>query len=173
MTVHIPRWVLIAVAACLIAVVAFLIGKGSGSNEPDLEDSEPAAEVQEETDQAKIPALGDRAFSEPYGHGFGTVQPKSIYNGGDSSGLVENIRWEGWGESSTYGTGLGHQFRPNGGYYEKPVEVRLQARKLGNCGDAETPAYTLLLAQFQERPGGPFGSWMRWSGAGSICHPGF
>lgn len=160
--------------ACLIAIVAFLIGRSSDSEKSEVESpEEPVAGKQTDAAPTKAPVLGDRAFAAPYGHGFGKARPKSIYNGGDTSGLVENIQWEGWGGPSTYGTGLGHQFRPTGGYYEKPVQVRLQARKLSDCGDPEAPAYTLLLVQIQDRPGGSFGSWTRWSGAGSICDPGF
>ena len=175
MTVHIPRWVVFAVGACLIALVAFLVGRGSGGDgEIDTQPPERSqAESKQPVEQTRVPVLGDKAFAEPNGHGFGSAHPRSIYNGGDASGLVEDISWQDWGETVTYGTGLGSQFRPAGGYYEKPVQVRLQARKLDDCGESDSPAYTLLLAQLQERPGGPFGDWFRWSGAGAICQPAF
>ena len=173
MTVHIPKWVLFAFGACAIAVVAFFIGKGSnddGSGERDVANA-PKAKGGDLVNQSESPTLGAKAFSAPYGYGFGTVQPRSIYNGGDTSGLVEEISWQDWGESTAYGTGLGHQFRPNGGYYDKPVKVRLQARDLGTCGKGTSPAYTVLFAQMQERPGGPYGDWIGWSGSGAICDP--
>jgi hypothetical protein len=118
---------------------------------------------------ASQPLLGSRDFAAPYGKGFGTPHPRTIYNGGVPSGLIEGITWESWGDAVAFGRGLGHQYKPRGGYYAKRVKVRLRAEKLGTCPGSGRPAYTRLKAKFQKRPGGAFGPWFLWSGAGSIC----
>jgi hypothetical protein len=53
------------------------------------------------------------------------------------------------------------------------VTVELRARKLGQCPGESGRAYTQLLARFQKKPGGKFGHWFSWSGAATICEPGF
>jgi hypothetical protein len=122
---------------------------------------------------ASQPVLGSRAFPGPYGKGFGTPHPKTIFNGGVPSGLVEDISWKQWGDAVAFGRGLGHQYKPRGGYYKRPVKVRLRAEKLGTCPGHKAPAYTRLKAKFQKRPGGAYGPWFLWSGADTICEPPF
>jgi hypothetical protein len=123
---------------------------------------------------SQAPVLGARAFSAPYGEGFGTPHPQVIFNGGVPSGMVESIAWKDWGKTVAFGRGLGHQYKPRGGYYRHPVRVRLRAEKLGACpGSQQRPAYTRLKAKFQKRPGGAFGPWFLWSGADSICESPF
>jgi hypothetical protein len=122
---------------------------------------------------AQAPVLGNRSFAAPYGDGFGEPHPREIYNGGVPSGLIESISWRDWGAPVSFGHGLGHQYRPHGGYYRHPVQVRLRAEKLGTCPGSRRPAYTRLKAKFQKKPGGAFGPWFSWSGADSICEPPF
>lgn len=160
---------MVVAGACLIAFVGFLVGRGFGDQNRTEVGNGPASDQNSFAKQMEAPVLGDVAFSDPRGQGFGTVRPRIIDNGGVPSGLVEEINWQGWGDTVAYGTGLGYQYRPGGGYYDEPVEVRLRARRLDDCGDADSPAYTLLAAQFQEKPGGRFGDWFRWSGAKTIC----
>jgi hypothetical protein len=117
--------------------------------------------------------LGSAEFAAPSGDGFGEVEPRRIYNGGVASGLVKKIRWKHWGAPTAVGTGRGHQYKPGGGYYRRTVTVELKARRLGQCPGDPRPAYTMLRARFQEKPGGRFGDWFSWSGAESICEPGF
>ena len=112
--------------------------------------------------------LGSREFA-PNGWGFGTAHPKRIFNGGVPSGLVHDIKWKRWGKKVAIGKGLGHQYKPEGGYYSKHVVVRMRARRLGRCPGAKVRAYRQLAVSFQNRPGGSFGRWFLWSGAGSIC----
>ena len=118
------------------------------------------------------PVLGSRDFAAPYGSGFGTVEPAVVYNGGVPSGMLERISWRGWGEKVAFGRGLGHQYKPQGGYFRRRVKVRLRAEKLGTCpGTKGRPAYTRLRVKFQKRPGGGWDDWFLWSGAKSLCEP--
>ncbi|MBS1846376.1 MAG: hypothetical protein JST53_18355 [Actinobacteria bacterium] len=120
---------------------------------------------------AAIPTLGAKAFAAPYGKGFGTAEPKEIFNGGDPSGSVRDIKWTGWGNPSAIGYGLNPIFKPHGGYYRKPARIELRATALGKCG--KQAAYTKLEVRIPKKPGGKLGKWMSWSGAYTICKPPF
>jgi hypothetical protein len=116
---------------------------------------------------AANPTLGAKAFAAPYGKGFGTAEPKEIFNGGDPSGSVREIEWSGWGNPSAIGYGLNPIFKPHGGYYRKPARVELRATGLGKCG--KRAAYTKLEIRVPKKPGGKLGGWMSWAGAKTIC----
>jgi hypothetical protein len=120
---------------------------------------------------AANPVLGAKAFASPYGKGFGTAEPSEIFNGGDPSGSVRDIKWSGWGNPSAIGYGLNPIFKPHGGYYRKPARVELRATKLGKCG--KQAAYTKLEIRAPKKPGGKLGKWVSWSGAYTICKPPF
>jgi hypothetical protein len=122
---------------------------------------------------AQEPVLGAQEFAAPYGEGFGTAHPQTVFNGGVPSGLIESISWSRWGDPVAFGRGLGHQYKPRGGYYRHPVQVRLRAEKLGTCPGKARPAYRRLKAKFQKKPGGAFGPWFLWSGADTICESPF
>lgn len=110
--------------------------------------------------------LGAQAFA-PNGKGWGTAEPAEIFNGGDPSGLITEVRWTSWGGATARGVGRNPIFKPHGGYYRKAVAIRLKASGLGRC--AGQPAYTRLSVREPKRPGGPLGPWRSWSGAASIC----
>jgi hypothetical protein len=112
--------------------------------------------------------LGAKAFA-PMGQGFGTVRPREIFNGGDPSGLVQNITWRHWGSAVAIGWGKTSIFKPHGGYYPQLVRAELRASKLGRCRAHGPRAYTRLEAREPSRPGGPLGKWFLWSGQRSIC----
>jgi hypothetical protein len=116
---------------------------------------------------AANPVLGAKAFAAPYGKGWGTAEPSEIFNGGDPSGSVSKIKWNGWGNPSAIGYGLNPIFKPHGGYYRKPARVELRATDLGKCG--RQAAYTKLEIRAPKKPGGKLGKWMPWSGAKTIC----
>lgn len=64
------------------------------------------------------PVLGwKRAFMN--GEGFGAVQPRTVYLGGDPTGEVSMLRWHRWGRAKT--VGFGHGWCPRqsvaAGYY--------------------------------------------------------
>jgi len=123
-----------------------------------------------QTSTTAQPALGSASFA-PNGHGFGTVQPSEIFNGGDPSGHVTQIQWTGWGLSTAYGTGLSSIFKPAGGYYPQLVTIQLRASDLGSCAPGGSPAYRRLSVREPSAPGGPLGPWMLWSGSATICTP--
>jgi hypothetical protein len=112
--------------------------------------------------------LGAKAFA-PRGVGFGTVKPSEIFNGGDPSGLVQNITWRHWGSATATGTGKTSIFKPRGGYYPELVGAQLKASNLGRCTAHGPLAYRRLQAREPSRPGGPLGGWFLWSAQQSIC----
>src|SRR4051812_41959513 len=126
-----------------------------------------ARAAEEPAPAGPVPVLGAKSFATPFGSGFGTVKPVTIFNGGDPSGEVSKIRWTGWGEPTAIGTGLNPIFKPHGGYYRKPARVELRATALGKCG--KRAAYTKLEVRIPKKPGGKLGKWFSWSGAKTIC----
>jgi hypothetical protein len=117
--------------------------------------------------------LGSAMFAKPYGEGWGTARPPRLFNGGDPSGLVTEIRWTSWSGNTAIGYGLNSIFKPAGGYYSQPVIVELRAQKLGRCGSHGPRAYTQLAIRGPARPEGPLGPWHLWSEAKSLCQFGF
>jgi hypothetical protein len=126
-----------------------------------------AALVMTPAEASPNPVLGAKAFAAPYGNGFGTAEPTEIFNGGDPSGSVHNIRWSGWGNPTAIGYGLNPIFKPHGGYYRRPAKIELRATGLGKCG--RQAAYTKLEARVPKHPGGKLGKWFSWAGAKTIC----
>ena len=116
---------------------------------------------------AANPVLGAKAFAAPYGEGWGTAEPSEIFNGGDPSGSVRDIKWSGWGNPTAIGYGLNPIFKPHGGYYRKPARIELRATALGKCG--KQAAYTKLEVRIPKKPGGKLGKWFSWAGAKTIC----
>jgi hypothetical protein len=116
-----------------------------------------------------VPVLGSTSYSTiPDAQGWGTARPHEIFNGGDPSGHVVDIRWTGWGTETAYGRGSGFIFKPGGGYYP-PVGVELRATSLGRCGQGPR-AYTQLDVRQPSKPGGKLGRWSPWGNArGTIC----
>ena len=93
------------------------------------------------------PVLGSKAFIPRVGVGWGTYQPKEIFNGGDPSGMVRGIAWTDWGKPDSYGYGKTYIFKPNGGYYPGSVTAELRAFDLGRC----TPSGPHLRASRRPR----------------------
>jgi hypothetical protein len=121
----------------------------------------------------KVPVLGSEKFAGSNGAGWGHAHPKRIFNGGDPSGLVKDITWKHWGAKHSYGLGKTFAFKPNGGYYAKPVKIELRAENLGTCS-AGKPAYTRLAFREAKKPGAALGKhWHLWSGRKTICKFGF
>jgi hypothetical protein len=141
----------------VLFILGVLLAAASAQAEEELGPAEP------------IPVLGSKAFSAPFGSGFGTAEPVDVFNGGDPSGEVSKIRWTGWGNPTAIGTGLNPIFKPHGGYYRKPARVELRATKLGKC--KTKVAYTRLEIRAPKHPGGKLGKWMLWAGAKTICEP--
>jgi hypothetical protein len=117
--------------------------------------------------------LGSSAYAGSNGVGWGTPHPSEIFNGGDPSGRVTQIRWSGWGGAATVGHGLNAIFMPQGGYYGKLAGIELIAYDLGRCTRGGPLAYRELIARVPKKPGGPYGAWFLWSGSRSLCRFGF
>jgi hypothetical protein len=113
--------------------------------------------------------LGSKSYFAPRARGWGTVKPRTIFNGGDPAGLVSDIRWQRWGQKSAFGWGKTSIFKPNGGYYPRLVRAELRATDIGRCFGRGPLAYMRLYARVPARPGGPLGKWFPWTGTGNIC----
>jgi hypothetical protein len=80
------------------------------------------------------PTLGVRTGTFFNGVGFGKVEPKEVFNGGDPTGLVNSITWHDWGKAQAVGTGRGFYVAPNQIVAAGKLEpVRIVAFDLGTC----------------------------------------
>ena len=74
---------------------------------------------------ASTPTLG-RAHARSE-RGFGSVRPRTIYLGGDPTGLVEHIAWSSWGGRQARGTGIADFVWPGqsvgGGSVRAPAKI--------------------------------------------------
>ncbi|HEY5431654.1 MAG TPA: hypothetical protein VIK04_21260 [Solirubrobacteraceae bacterium] len=95
------------------------------------------------------PTLGiSRAPSQ---EGYGQVEPRTIFNGGDPTGLVTHVHWTHWGQPRAMGSGIGDWVWPGlsvaGG--STPVRATVVAFDLGSC--AGRPAYRKIAWYFPSR----------------------
>ena len=82
---------------------------------------------------SSVPVLGSaKAF--PAGKGFGAVKPKTVFLGGDPTGLFKDVKWTRWGKSTSTGHGKGY-YPPPGKPTADAVQVpaTLVASSLGTC----------------------------------------
>jgi hypothetical protein len=80
------------------------------------------------------PTLGLLTGTFAHGSGFGKVLPKTVYNGGDPTGLVTSITWHDWGQRQATGTGRGLWVGPGQAVAQGTIEpVRIVAFDLGTC----------------------------------------
>lgn len=114
-------------------------------------------------------ALGGVVYGAPTGEGWGAPHPKRIFNGGDLSGLIDDVHWSSWGGPVAHGRGHHSLFKPRGGYYRHPVVAQLKAIRIGECEGRR--AYLKLLIREPRRPGGALRPWHSWSGPQTICEP--
>jgi hypothetical protein len=111
--------------------------------------------------------LGGKAYGAPNGAGWGAERPHFIYNGGDASGSIRDVRWISWGGSTAIGWGKNPIFKPGGGYYRRPATIKLRASAIGRCEGRR--AYLRLSVRVPKHPGGRLGPWRSWSGSSTIC----
>lgn len=77
------------------------------------------------------PVLGWKgAF--PHGKGFGSAKPSTVFLGGDPTGRVSSITWNGWGRGQAvgYGTGWCPGKSVAAGH---PCAAALHVSRLGTC----------------------------------------
>jgi hypothetical protein len=82
---------------------------------------------------AGTPTLG-RQWA-PNQKGYGRVAPRTIFGGGDPTGLVEHVRWRHWGARRAIGNGIGNWVWPGLGVADGIVRTRavVVAYDLGPC----------------------------------------
>ena len=102
---------------------------------------------------AATPTLG-RQWA-PHQKGYGQVKPRTIFNGGDPTGLVQQVRWRSWGGRRAIGSGIGYWLWPGLGVADGSVRARavVVAYDLGRCRGK--PAYRKIQWYFP-RYGGVF-----------------
>jgi hypothetical protein len=99
----------------------------------------------------------------PYAAGWGEVAPATISNGGASAnGTISRIHWRRWGGRVAVGRGLNPAYAPRGGYYPRPVVIKLRADRLKRCSRGGRVVYTRFTVRPQTKPGGPFRKWFAW-----------
>jgi hypothetical protein len=82
---------------------------------------------------SSVPVLGS-AHGFTGSKGLGTVKPKTVFLGGDPTGLFKNVTWIGWGSSTATGKGTGSYVPPG-----KPTAQAVKApatlvvADLGTC----------------------------------------
>lgn len=86
----------------------------------------PAAEANDTPILAGPWSLGQK--------GYGQAKPKTIFNGGDPSGLVNRIRWSSWGGPHAVGFGIGLWVGPHTiTLHGKRQPAKIVLFKLGTC----------------------------------------
>lgn len=96
--------------------------------------SAPATPQPSATATTPAPTLGQLAGVFAHGQGFGQVEPATIFNGGDPTGLVKHISWQSWGAAKAIGYGKAEYVGPNQSVAtgtQKPATV--VAFHLGMC----------------------------------------
>ncbi len=115
-------------------------------------------------------AYGGPGYGGNIGRGWGTAHPRLIFNGGDPSGKVWNIRWRHWGAPVATGQGLTWVARPEGSYYAKPGAIEMRGFLIKKCGPPGSRAYTRLRVRVAST-GGQFSRWYLWGGRHNLCVP--
>jgi hypothetical protein len=99
----------------------------------------------------------------PYAEGWGEVAPPVVSNGGASaSGTISRIHWRSWGGRVATARGRHPEFKPHGGYYRKPLVIKLRASRIRRCKHGGRRVYTRFTVQEEKKPGGRFGKWWAW-----------
>jgi hypothetical protein len=119
---------------------------------------------------ARVPKLGSKAFVPQYGVGWGTYRPSEIFNGGDPTGLVQDIHWSSWGAPTAIGYGTGLYVAPNSDVADGvPARTELRASSLGHCTVGGPLTYRHLEYREPAHPGATSGRWYSWSGVTTLC----
>ncbi len=66
--------------------------------------------------------------------GNGRVKPRTVFNGGDPTGLVRKIRWYSWGVAHAVGSGITNYVGPHQGVLQGTQErAKIVLFQLGRC----------------------------------------
>lgn len=113
-----------------------------------------------------LPGWGVGATNQ---QGFGETRPSTIYNGGDPTGLVNNVKWNSWGGKTATGTGVAEYVAPGQIVADGTMEpVKVVAFNLTTCGGH--PAYRYVNWYFPAH-GGTLQKAMQGNGEGyDLCN---
>lgn len=83
--------------------------------------------------KSNVPVLGHIWGS--FQQGYGQSQPRTIFNGGDSTGRIENICWKNWGTAKAVGIGTAMYVPPNGNRISDGIQAQatVVVWNLGKC----------------------------------------
>jgi hypothetical protein len=132
-----------------IATVAWLAGAtGCGASHTVTR----VASTANAADRTATTAAATPILAGPWApdqEGYGHVEPVTVFNGGDPTGLIKHIEWLTWGGPRAVGVGSGFYVAPNQvtaeGHRAAAVIV---AFKLGSCHGR--PAYDAVQWYFPE-----------------------
>ena len=99
-------------------------------------------------EESNRPILG--RSSAPFQRGYGEVMPSWIHNGGDPTGIVEDVHWQSWGEDRAIGSGFAYYQAPNKIVAESTRErATVVAFNLGTCRGV--PSYNAIQWFFPQQ----------------------
>lgn len=67
------------------------------------------------------------------------------------------------GRAVARGKGRVATYRPEGGYYDEKVPIRIRASRIRSCEGSDEPAYTRMIVSHRVRPGGRWSDWFPWT----------
>ncbi len=133
----------VLMTATLCVVLAGCSGGSSRSTGPTT--SGPASTTT--TSVASKPTLG-----RPWGssqQGYGGVEPTTVFNGGDPTGLLTNVQWQSWGGAQAVGQGTSDYVAANQAVADgTQAHATVVAFNLGTCQGE--PAYNAVEWYFPE-----------------------
>jgi hypothetical protein len=132
------RWVRTLVAVSGLAVTAACGSGADRATHGQSTTTTPTATIATTTtttaSRGGVPTLGRPVGDFSGGKGFGQVEPATVFNGGDPTGLVSGVVWKSWGGTTATGTGTSDYVGPDqtvaGGSQEPATVV---AFNLGMC----------------------------------------
>ena len=97
-----------------------------------------------------LPTLG--VVWAPSQEGYGEVRPRTIFNGGDPTGLVTDVVWESWGGATARGSGNSIDANVSLTVADAPrARAQVVAFDLGECnGELAYRAITWYFPEFGE-----------------------
>jgi hypothetical protein len=121
------------------AAIAIMVGALAGcatsavAGQPSSDHAGQTATAQTVATTQPQPTLG-RVWGPGGQEGYGQVRPSTVFNGGDPTGLVENITWSSWGGAKAVGTGKSYYVPPNGFTAQATLQkATIVAFDLGTC----------------------------------------
>ena len=127
-----------SIAGLLAASAVLLLPTAACTKSRDT----PQPTVESTTSHApakQIPPVLGVPHLHPYSQGFGTIRPRTVYNGGDPTGAFSNITWASWGGTIARGKGTANWTPANGGVVNSyPQPAQLAAYDLTKCEGRST-----------------------------------